>query len=73
MTENVDSCIHCGGSGEIRVPKTYMTCSCCRGREKFRACKNCNGTGINRKTDFDNAVSKVMKQYKGALDNLAKK
>jgi DnaJ-class molecular chaperone len=43
-----EACIHCGGSGEARVPKTYMTCICCRGREKFRACKKCNGSGISK-------------------------
>lgn len=41
----VDSCQHCGGAGEMPVPKTDMTCSCCYGREKFRPCKTCNGKG----------------------------
>jgi len=42
----IDSCTQCGGAGEMPVPKTYMTCPCCRGREKFRPCKKCNGKGI---------------------------
>jgi len=41
-----EGCAQCGGSGEMRVPKTYMTCPCCWDREKFRHCKKCNGTGI---------------------------
>lgn len=46
IDKELESCTHCGGSGEMRVPKTYMTCPCCRGRVKFRPCKKCNGTGI---------------------------
>lgn len=42
----VMGCTDCGGAGEMPVPKTYMTCPCCRGREKFRPCKRCNGKGV---------------------------
>jgi len=42
----IDVCTQCGGSGEMRVPKTYMTCPCCRGRDKFRPCKACHGKGV---------------------------
>jgi DnaJ-class molecular chaperone len=42
----IDCCTECGGAGEVKVPKTHLTCPCCRGREKTRPCKKCNGTGI---------------------------
>lgn len=41
----VDECPACTGRGELPVPKTYMTCPCCRGREKIRPCRKCSGKG----------------------------
>ena len=50
----IDVCTQCGGSGEMRVPQTYMTCPCCRGRDKFRPCKACHGKGVEHvKTQDD--------------------
>lgn len=45
-TFDYDGCVNCGGSGEVAVPKTYMTCPCCKGRDKFRKCTKCNGKGV---------------------------
>lgn len=41
----VKECMACNGIGELPVPKTYMTCPCCKGREKTRACRKCSGKG----------------------------
>lgn len=43
--ECYEECEACGGAGGIPVPKTYMTCPCCREREKIRICKKCHGKG----------------------------
>lgn len=46
LIEEKQECPACTGRGELPVPKTYMTCPCCRGREKIRACKKCHGKGF---------------------------
>lgn len=44
---NEEECDNCGGSGTVLVPHTDLTCPCCKDREKTRACKKCNGKGVN--------------------------
>lgn len=46
LEETLDECKACGGEGEMKVPKTYMTCPCCKGREKVRPCRYCSGKGV---------------------------
>lgn len=48
---NPDECLNCGGAGSMKVPHTYMTCLCCRDREKFRPCKTCHGKGYAYERD----------------------
>lgn len=45
LDESIDECQACGGEGEMKAPKVYMNCPCCKNREKVRRCRYCNGKG----------------------------